>query len=360
MSLINLKSFCQRLLDTIKAIAKNIKALGTKIDGIEGELNEVKKTGIKNLEFSGEKEKTLSIQFNDGSRKKASFTDLDTTYPKGKLEDLTEGKNIAESVWSSNVLSTWADNYLKRRGGDVYGWINLTSPNSGLSRNVESVLSNYTDYPIVQLSGLNSNKIGYCLSSSKRDSYGYIGNEHNDHAISWDFNNRVGIGNVSTPTATLDVRGDLKVSELPITDNTKVNEELRVGQDGLFYKIKKPVLNELPHGYCSGFFAEVKKPFFGQLREGFPVLSDDYTPMWLANINGGLEGKFTALISGVVLIDSKVVSINYNEKIDSKDIYFAISNFQLTNDINSEGRNKIFYGKVITIVNQTKYLIRIG
>lgn len=358
MSLINLKSFCQRLLDTIKAIAKNIKALGTKIDGIEGELNEVKKTGINNLEFSGEKEKTLSIQFNDGSRKKASFTDLDTTYPKGKLEDLTEGKNIAESVWSSNVLSTWADNYLKRRGGDVYGWINLTTTNSGLSRNVQSVNNTFPDYPIVQLSGINSNKIGYHLSESY--SFGYIGKEHNDHAICWDFNNRVGIGTVLRPTATLDVRGDLKVRELPITDNTKVNEELRVGQDGLFYKIKKPVLNELPHGYCSGFFAEVKKPFFGQLREGFPVLSDDYTPMWLANINGGLEGKFTALISGVVLIDSKEAFINYNEKIDSKDIYFAISNFQLTNDINSEGRIKIFYGKVITIVNQTKYLIRIG
>ena len=360
MSLINLKSFCQRLLDTIKAIAKNIKALGTKIDGIEGELNEVKKTGIKNLEFSGEKEKTLSIQFNDGSKKKASFTDFDTTYPKGKLEDLTEGKNITESVWASNVLSTWADNYLKRRGGDVYGWINLTSPNSGLSRNVESVLSNYTDYPIVQLSGLNSNKIGYCLSSSKRDSYGYIGNEHNDHAICWDFNNRVGIGNVFSPKATLEVGGDFIVRELPIT-NGFLTEELRVNQSGLFYKIKKPVLNELPHGYCSGFLAEVKKPSFGLLRkDGSPVLSEDYTPMWLANINGGLEDKFTALISGVVLIDSKVESINYNEKINSKDIYFITSNNQLTNDINSEGKNKIFYGKVITIVNQTKYLIRIG
>lgn len=359
MSLINLKSFCQRLLDTIKAIAKNIKALGTKIDGIEGELNEVKKTGINNLEFSGEKEKTLSIQFNDGSKKKASFTDLDTTYPKGKLEDLTEGKNIAESVWSSNVLSTWADNYLKRRGGDVYGWINLTTTNSGLSRNVQSVVDNYKDYPIVQLSGLNSNKIGYCLSN--RVSYGYIGNEHNDHAICWDFNNRVGIGNVFSPKATLEVGGDFMVREFPITDNTKGDEELRVGQNGLFYKIKKPVLNELPHGYCSGFLAEVKKPFFGLLRtDGSPVLSDDYTPMWLANINGGLEGKFTALISGVVLIDSKVESIIYNEKINSKDIYFTISNNQLTNDINSEGRNKIFYGKVITIVNQTKYLIRIG
>lgn len=359
MSLINLKPFCQRLLDTIKAIAKNIKALGTKIDGIEGELNEVKKTGINNLEFSGEKEKTLSIQFNDGSRKKASFTDLDTTYPKGKLEDLTEGKNIAESVWSSNVLSTWADNYLKRRGGDVYGWINLTSPNSGLSRNVQSVNNTFPDYPIVQLSGINSNKIGYNLSDSF--SFGYIGKEHNDHAICWDFNNRVGIGNVFSPTATLEVGGDFIVRELPITDNTKGDEELRVGQDGLFYKIKKPVLNELPHGYCSGFLAEVKKPSIGLLRkDGSPVLSEDYTPMWLASIIGGLEGKFTALISGVVLIDSKVESIIYNEKINSKDIYFTISNNQLTNDINSEGRNKIFYGKVITIVNQTKYLIRIG
>lgn len=357
MSLINLKPFCQRLLDTIKAIAKNIKALGTKIDGIEGELNEVKKTGIKNLEFSGEKEKTLSIQFNDGSKKKASFTDFDTTYPKGKLEDLTEGKNITESVWASNVLSTWADNYLKRRGGDVYGWINLTSPNSGLSRNVQSVNNTYQDYPIVELSGINSNKIGYNLSDS--GSFGYIGKEHNDHAICWDFNNRVGIGNVFRPKATLEVEGDFIVRELPIT-NGFLTEELRVNQSGLFHKIKKPVLNELPHGYCSGFLAEVKKPHLGQLREGFPVLSDDYTPMWLANINGGLEDKFTALVSGVVLIDSKVVSINYNEKIDSKDIYFAISNFQLTNDINSEGRNKIFYGKVITIVNQTKYLIRIG
>lgn len=66
-------------------------------------------TGVASVAVTGSGTKTITITLNNGSTRTATWTDTNTVYTTGALNDLNQGTDTTAKVWSDKVLHDWLD-----------------------------------------------------------------------------------------------------------------------------------------------------------------------------------------------------------------------------------------------------------
>jgi len=66
-------------------------------------------TGVASVVVTGTTTKDITITLNNGSTRKATWTDTNTTYTAGDASTINTGTNTTAQLWSAKVLNDWLD-----------------------------------------------------------------------------------------------------------------------------------------------------------------------------------------------------------------------------------------------------------